>query len=138
MSTRKHRSFRFDQSTLDRLEQRARVLGMTQTELVERYVDEGLRQEDHPHIVFVDEAAGRRARVGGTGLDVWQVVLTVRDNEGSVAAAADYLDVPERYVMNAMRYYADYPDEVDFWIDETYRLFDEHGRQMKRVADALA
>lgn len=137
MSTRKHRSFRFDQGTLERLEQRARILGMTQTELVERYVDEGLRQEDHPHIVFVDGAAGRRARVGGTGLDVWEVVSTVQDNEGSIVVAAEYLDVPERYVMNAMRYYADHPYEIDFWLSENDRLYEEELARQRRVADAL-
>jgi uncharacterized protein (DUF433 family) len=137
MSTRQHRSFRLAPDTLARLERRAAEKGITVTALVERYLDEGLRQEDHPGIVFVDEAAGRRARVGGTGLDVWEVVRVVQDNEGSTADAARYLAVPERLVLNAMRYYADHPYEIDEWIAETDRLYDEEVQRMRRVADAI-
>jgi uncharacterized protein (DUF433 family) len=137
MGTRQHRSFRLAPDTLARLERRAAEKAITVTALVERYLDEGLRQEDHPGIVFVDETAGRRARVGGTGLDVWQIVSAVRDNEGSTADAAGHLAVPERLVVIAMRYYADHPYEIDEWIAENDRLFDEEVARMRRVADAF-
>ena len=97
---------------------------MTQTALVERYVDEGLRQEIHPGIYFLDEPAGRRAKVGATGLNVWEVVSTVAANQGSTTEAADYLAIPERLVLNAMRYYADYPYEIDAWIAEATDMGD--------------
>ena len=137
MGTRKQRSFRFDPAVLERLEKRAAELGVTQTALVERYVEEGLRQEVHSGIVFVDEPAGRRAKVGGTGLNVWEVVRVVKDNNGSIAEAAGYLTVPERFVLNAMRYYADYPYEIDAWIAENDRLYDEEIARQRRVADVL-
>jgi uncharacterized protein (DUF433 family) len=137
MSTRTHRSFRFDPATLQRLDERARQTGLTRTALVERYVDEGLRQADHPGIVFVDEPAGRRARVAGSGLDVWEVVETVRDNDGSIAEAAAYLTVPERMVSDAMRYYADFPYEIDAWSADNARHWEEEQLRARRVADAL-
>jgi len=137
MGTRRHRSFRFAPATLERLEERARRTGRTQTALVERYVEEGLRLEDHPGIVFVDEPAGRRARVAGTGLDVWEVVETVQDNGGSTSEAAAYLTVPERMVLDAMRYYADFTYEVDAWIAANARYWEEEQLRMRRVADAL-
>jgi uncharacterized protein (DUF433 family) len=137
MATRQHRSFRFDPGILGRLEQRARETGLTQTALVERYVEEGLRQDTHPGVVFVDEPAGRRARVAGTGLDVWEVVETVQDNDGSTAEAAAYLSVPERLVLDAMRYYADFPYEIDAWSAQNARHWEEEQLRMRRVADAL-
>ena len=137
MATRKLRSFRFDPATLEQLAQRASAQGMTQTALVERYVQEGLRQEDHWGIVFVDEPAGRRARVGGTGLDVWEVVRTVQDNNGSTSDAAAYLDIAERLVLAAMRYYADYPYEIDSWMAANDRYYEEELDRQRRVADAL-
>lgn len=137
MTTRTHRSFRFDPATLQRLDQRARQTGLTRTALVERYVDEGLRQADHPGIVFVDEPAGRRARVAGTGLDVWEVVATVRDNKGSIEGAATYLAVPKRMVAAAMGYYAEYPHEIDAWIEETDRLHEEEALRVRRVAETM-
>ena len=138
MGTRKHRSFRFDPDTLARLEQRARATGMTQTALVERYVDEGLRHDAHPEITFVDEPAGRRPRLAGSGLDVWEIVVTLQDNEGSVPEAAAYLDVPEWRILAAMRYYADFRYEIDAWIEANDRMAQEEEARMRRVADALA
>jgi uncharacterized protein (DUF433 family) len=135
---RRHRSFRFAPQTLSRLEQRAKQLRVTQTALVERYVEEGLQMDDHPGIVFVDEAAGRRARVAGTGVDVWQVVETVIDNAGSTAEAAAYLAVSEVLVRRAMRYYADHPDEIDHWIESNARYAELEERATRRIADARA
>ena len=138
MPTRRHRSFRFDPTTLDRLEQRARESGLSQTTLVERYVDEGLRRERHPDIVFVDEPAGRRARLSGTGLDVWEIVETVRDSAGSLRAAADYLGVAERAVLSAMDYYVEFKAEVDAWIRTNTSLGEREETRRRRIADALA
>jgi predicted DNA-binding protein len=135
--TRQLRSFRLPPDVLERLDRRARELGLTQTALVERYVEEGLRLEDHPGIYFMDEPAGRRAKVGGTGLNVWEVILVVQDNDGSTAAAADYLAVPERFVTAATRYYADFPAEIDEWIRENDRLYEIEEARWRRVADAL-
>lgn len=135
--TRQLRSFRLPPDVLERLEQRAQEKGLTQTALVERYVEEGLRLEDHPGIYFMDEPAGRRAKVGGTGLNVWEVIETVQDNDGSTAAAADYLAVPERFVLAATRYYADFPAEIDEWIRENDRLYEIEEARLRRVADAL-
>ena len=61
--------------------------------LAQRYVDEGLRREEHPAVHFVDGPAGRRAALVGTGLDVWEVIAVVRDNDGDGAESAAYLEV---------------------------------------------
>lgn len=137
MGTRQHRSFRFDPDTLARLEQRARTTRLTQTALVERYVDEGLRRDDHPEIIFVDEAAGRRPRLAGTGLDVWEIVVAVQDNSGSVSETAAYLDMPEWRIVAAMHYYADYRYEIDAWIAENDRMAEEEELRTRRVAEAF-
>ncbi|MDQ2934626.1 MAG: hypothetical protein M3R49_06540 [Chloroflexota bacterium] len=113
-STRQHRSFRFSEATLSRLEARAHEIRETRTGLAERYVEEGLRMDEHPGIGFVDGPAGRRAVVVGTGLDVWEMVGTIRQQPaGSAEAAARYLEVPVRAVRAAVRYYAAFPAEID-------------------------
>jgi uncharacterized protein (DUF433 family) len=98
---------------LERLEARAHHIRETRTGLAERYLEEGLRMDEHPGIGFADGPIGRRAVVVGTGLDVWEVIGTVRQSRGSVAAAAKYLDRPAAQVRAAVRYYAAFPDEVD-------------------------
>jgi hypothetical protein len=44
--------------------------------------------DEHPLIRFADGPAGRRARLLGTGKDVWEVIAVVRDNGGDGAEAA--------------------------------------------------
>jgi len=88
--------------------------------LAQRYVEEGLRMDEHPLVWFAEGPAGRRARLV-TGPDVWQVIATVRDNEGDVAEAASYLELPLAMVQSAVTYYGAYPEEIDEWIESNER-----------------
>src|SRR5712692_5064950 len=74
-----HLSLRLRPATLDRLSGRASRVGELKTSLAARYVEEGLRMEEHPGIVFRTGPAGRRAGLAGHRLDVWQVTETVRN-----------------------------------------------------------
>lgn len=82
----------------------------------ERLIDEGLRMEAHPGIVFRDGPSGRRAGLAA-GPDVWEVVGLLRDLSGRVeeraAAAAAQLDLTEAQVRTTSRYYAEFTDEID-------------------------
>ncbi len=77
--------------------------------------------DDHPLVGFVDGPAGRRARLMGTGVDVWEVVAAVRDNDGDARATADYLQMALGLVQAAVTYYGAYRDEVDHWIERNAR-----------------
>jgi hypothetical protein len=105
------------EATIQRLGARARRVHLPPRTLAQRYVEEGLRMDEHPLVRFAEGPAGRRARLLGTGKDVWEVVATVRDNDGDVAAAARYLEMPLGLVQAAVAYYGAYPDEIDQWID---------------------
>jgi len=109
-------SARLSPRTLAHLRARADRVGAPQTALAERYIDEGLRMDEHPLISFREGAGGRRPALIGTRLDVAQVIETIRQNENSVAAAADYLGVPQSHIEACVAYYVDYQDETDVWI----------------------
>ena len=93
--------------------------------LAERYVEEGLRMDEHPLIYFRDGEAGRRPALMGTRLDVWQVIETVRQNENSPAAAAEYLRLPLSHVEALLGYYVNYQNEVDEWIAREQTVADQ-------------
>ncbi|MGO8981946.1 MAG: hypothetical protein ACLPN6_23170 [Streptosporangiaceae bacterium] len=105
------------EATIQRLGARARRVHLPPRTLAQRYVEEGLRMDEHPLIRFAEGPAGRRARLLGTGKDVWEVVATVRDNDGDLGEAARYLELPLGLVQAAVSYYGAYPDETDQWID---------------------
>lgn len=72
--------------------------------------------DEHPLVRFTDGPAGRRATLISRGLDIWEVIATVRDNDGSPAAAAAYLEIPPGLVDAAVTYYGAYRQEIDEWI----------------------
>jgi uncharacterized protein (DUF433 family) len=110
---RQHLTFRLPSETLARLDSRARSIRESRTGLAERYLEEGLRMDEHPGIGFVDGPVGRRAILSGTGLDVWEVIGSIKQAGGSVQSAARYLELDLAVVRAAVRYYAAYPAEVD-------------------------
>jgi uncharacterized protein (DUF433 family) len=110
-------SLRLTDGTIRRLGVRASRVHLPPRTLAQRYVEEGLRMDEHPLIRFADGPAGRRARLVGTGKDVWEVIATVRDNDGDLSATADYLETPLGLIQAAVTYYGAFTDEIDQWID---------------------
>lgn len=72
--------------------------------------------EDHPGIVFRDGPAGRRAALAG-GPDVWEVMETVKGTglagDEAVRATAEWGALTQAQVRAAVRYYADFQEEID-------------------------
>jgi uncharacterized protein (DUF433 family) len=131
------RSFRFDESLLEEIETRARERGESATSVAERFLREGLRREDHPLIAFRDEPAGRRAALVGTRLDVAQVIDTLRESDNSVEATAEYFGIPETAVRAVVRYFAEFPNEVDAWRDRTRAIAEREEDAWRREQAVL-
>ena len=108
-----HYTLRLAPDQRQRLIERARRAGLPERTLAQRYVEEGLRHDMHPLIQFLDGPSGRRASLVGHGLDVWEVIATIRDNDGSITQTAEYLQVPTGLVEAAVAYYGQYRDEID-------------------------
>lgn len=124
--------------TLERLRERARLLGEKHTTLAERYVEEGVLMDEHPNIHFVDGAMGRRPAVAGTGLDVWEVIEVALDNDGSVAETASYLEIDPRLVESALRYYGSNRDQVDDWIARIHTLNERAENNWRAARQAMS
>jgi uncharacterized protein (DUF433 family) len=105
---------------LERLRRQADETGESTNRLCARYIEEGLRMDEHPLIRFREGAAGRRAALAGTRLDVSQVIETLRSSRNSTEETAGYLSIPESWVRACVRYYAAYPDEVDALIERRH------------------
>jgi uncharacterized protein (DUF433 family) len=114
-------SVRLNDATIRRLGARARRVHLPPRTLAQRYVEEGLRMDEHPLVRFADGPAGRRARLVGTGKDVWEIIAVVRDNDGEAAEAASYLETPLGLVQAAITYYGAYTDEIDELIQDNER-----------------
>ncbi len=113
-------SIRLPEQTIDRLANRAGRSNMPSRTLAQRYVEEGLRMDEHPLICFADGPAGRRARLLG-GPDVWEAIAVAKDNDGDLAETAAYLEIPLGRVQAAAGYYAAHSQEIDEQIERNRR-----------------
>lgn len=120
-------SLDLESTTLDRLAARERETGESQSELAQRYIEEGLRMERHPGIVFRDGPTGRRAALIG-GPDVWEMMPTVLEAEGDlderIQAAVEWHGLSEHAVRAAIAYYDEFPDEIRGRVEKNRALAD--------------
>ena len=129
-----------DERTLTRLDAGARQRGEPKARTAERLIDEGLRMEDHPGIVFRDGPAGRRAALP-VGPDVWQIIELLEDieetGEEAIAAAAKWVNLPEGQIRNAVRYYTEYREEIDERIRRNREFAEREHAAWEREQEAL-
>lgn len=121
--------------------------GLSASAATNLLVDEALRSQEHPLVVFRDGPAGRRARLVG-GPDVWEVVRAVRSARGAepdldadeiVDLVEETTGVPTHLVRAAIDYWADHPRDVDAWIaraDAESLAAEERWRREQRLLAA--
>ncbi len=137
LGTKQALAFRVQRETFEHLKRRAREVAESQTALAERYIEEGLRMDEHPLISFREGAAGRRPALAGTRLDVADVIETLCQNAGSVDETARYLEIPVEKVEACLRYYAGYKDEVDDWIERARATAEREEALWRRRQEVL-
>jgi len=110
---------------VERLSKRARASGEeSRSRLAARLIDEGLRMDAHPGIVFRSGPGGRRAGLAG-GPDVWEVARVLREiesaGEEAIAKISKLTELPIPQTRAVANYYFEFADEVDAWIAEVDR-----------------
>lgn len=79
---------------------------------------EAIKMRHCPGIIFAEGVTGRRARVAGTGLEVWEIVASfksVKENFQRLKKAYHWLT--EQQLRAAVGYYNAYGDEIDRQIE---------------------
>jgi hypothetical protein len=103
-------------------------------------IEEGLRMEDHPGIVFREGPSGRRAALA-IGPDAWEVIDTQqrsgRKGERAIAAAAEWGTLSVVQVRAALGCYAEYGEEVDERIRFNREEPDRQHAAWQRAQEAL-
>ena len=110
-------SIRFSDEPLHRrLKDSAHQRSVGVSTLAERLIDEGLRMEAHPAVVFREGTSGRRPVLIG-GPEIADAIGAIVDGDVPVdqrrSRAAGLLGITEALVDAALAYYAEYTDEID-------------------------
>ncbi len=98
------------------------VRGKSWSAMTAELLEEAIRMRRIPGIAFVDGPAGRRAVVGGTGLDVWEVISTWKATDGGYESLREsYPWLTDVQLRAALAYYEVYPKEIDARLEREAR-----------------
>ncbi|MEW6416868.1 MAG: hypothetical protein AB1480_01965 [Nitrospirota bacterium] len=107
------KSIRIDKKTLSDVESLLHTKKETFSSLTSELITEAVKMRKCPGIVFVDGPAGRRARIEGTGIDVWELISAYQELNNDIHALKETFHwLTDRQIMAAIGYAKTYPDEI--------------------------
>ena len=108
------KSLRIPDEVAKIIQEQAESSGRDFSTVANELLAEAVRMKRCPGVVFADGPSGRRARIAGTGLDVWEVISTYKSlnhDDARLRAAYDWLSEPQ--LRSALAYFRLYPDEIE-------------------------
>ena len=91
-------------------------------DVTQELLDEALRMRQCPGIYFADEPSGRTAKIGGTGLGVWEVLRDYSKDQDADRLRKTFPQLSQAQITAALMYDARYRDEVQAKIDANATL----------------
>lgn len=108
------KSLRIPNQVAKAIEDLAEVEGQDFSATTVGLLDEAVKMRRCPGIIFADGPTGRRARIAGTGLDVWEVITTYQSlGRDPKRLRRAYSWLSEAQLRAALGYYTAYPEEID-------------------------
>jgi uncharacterized protein (DUF433 family) len=123
------KSLRLTPETTKEIEQMAKETGKDFSSVTKDLLQEAIKMRRCPGILFAEGTGGRRARVAGTGIEVWEVIATyksVKEDFKRLQKAYHWLSAEQ--IKAALGYYAIYPKEIDRLIVQNEEWNDEKVR----------
>jgi len=75
---------------------------------------EAVKMRRCPGITFADGPTGRRAKIAGTGIDIWEFIATFKGlDENYEKLRETYHWLSDQQIRSALSYYALYPDDIE-------------------------
>jgi uncharacterized protein (DUF433 family) len=116
------KSLRLPEETMKEIEEIAKETGRDFSAIVKDLLAEAIKMRRCPGIVFAEGTGGRRARVAGTGIEVWEIISAYRSvgkDPKRLKTAYHWLS-PEQ-LRAALGYHAAYPQEIERQIEQNER-----------------
>jgi len=116
------KSLRLPTETMREIEEMAKETGQDFSNITKDLLQEAIKMRRCPGILFAQGTSGRRARVGGTGIEVWEIIATYKSVEQDLKRLKKaYHWLSQEQLCAALGYYAAYPREIDQLIEENER-----------------
>ena len=117
------KSLRMPKEIIKEIEDLSRDSAMDFTAVVNELLEEALKMHRCPGIVFTEGTSGKRARIAGAGIEVWEVVAAYKSvGEDFKRLKKTYHWLTDQQLKTAIGYYRLYPEEIDAIISENEGL----------------
>lgn len=117
------KSIRIQEKTTKEIEQIAKDSGKEFSTVVNELLEEAIKMQRCPGIIFTVGTTGRRARIAGTGIEVWEVIATYKGvGENFTRLQKAYHWLTEQQLRSAIGYYIIYPEDIDPLIKQNENL----------------
>jgi uncharacterized protein (DUF433 family) len=128
------KSLRLPRETAFEIEKIAQETGRDISSITNDLLSESIKMRRCPGIVFAEGVSGRRAKVAGSGLDVWEVISTYKSvDEDFKRLTLAYHWLTQHQLRSAIGYYIAYQNEIDelihrndSWTKDTIALRHPH------------
>ena len=124
------KSLRLPAETTKEIEQLAKETGQDFSNVTKDLLQEAIKMRRCPGILFTEGIAGRRARVAGTGIEVWEVIAaykSMKEDLKRLQKAYHWLSAEQ--LKATLGYYTVYPQEIDRLIQQNEQWSDEKVRE---------
>jgi len=124
------KTLRVPEEIVKQIDELAEISGRDFSSAAIELLSEAVKMRQCPGIVFADGPTGRRARLAGTGIDVWEVIATYKSVEQDKARLQEvYSWLSEAQLRATIGYYMTYSKEIDRIITLNERWSPAHLRK---------
>ena len=107
------KSLRVPVEVAQAVQETAEATGRDFSTMANELLTEAVKMRRCPGILFAEGPSGRRARIAGTGIEVWEVIATYRSVKRSPRRLQRaYAWLAEPQLRAALGYYEAYPEEI--------------------------
>jgi len=108
------KSIRLPEEAVKEIEALASGTGKDFSGIARDLLIEAVKMRRCPGVTFADGPTGRRARIAGTGIDIWEFIATFTGlGENYDKLKETYHWLSNLQIRSALTYYTLYPDEID-------------------------
>ncbi|MGB9439466.1 MAG: DUF433 domain-containing protein [Desulfobacterales bacterium] len=108
------KSIRLPEEAVKEIEALASGTGKDFSGIARDLLIEAVKMRKCPGITFADGPTGRRARIAGTGIDIWELIATFKGlGENYDKLKKTYHWLSDHQIRSALSYYVLYPDDIE-------------------------
>lgn len=114
------KSLRMPETLIYEIEELSKDFRKDFTAVANELLEEAVRSHRCPGIIFTEGTSGKRARIAGSGVEVWEVIATYKGVDEDLKRLAKAYDrLTEQQLKTAICYYRLYAEEIDSLISES-------------------